>query len=227
MNLLVDHREGKVLPLLQDICETLNPPIPCEVTQLSLGDFFLISDTAGTLIERKSAPDFLSSIRSNRLWDQLLRFMKSSTLLGYTLKRKVLLIHGTFSYLESTHAFWAPLVGAYMEILFVYDIPIIFLEDDEAFTACMKILIQRESSGRNDLSPSPRWFRKHCAPDLPEMDKKRYVLASLPSVGDVLAKNLLDHFGTIAAVVNASEKQLQRVEGVGKVKAKKIHEIFH
>ncbi len=217
MKLLVDHRE-KIYSTLREMLD-----IEVDVVNLPLGDFLLVTDSEGVLIERKSIPDFVSSVRSNRLWDQLLRFMKTSELLGYTLKRKLFLLHGSFEY----ETFWSPVMGAYMEILFVYDIPILYVENDEALYHCIKILIQREILGKNDLLPGSRWFRKHFSPDLPEMDKKRYVLASLPSVGDLLAKNLLDHFGSIAAVANASEKQLQKVEGIGKVKAKKIHALFH
>lgn len=225
MNLFIDYREKKILPLLQTMCE--KNALTCSVTHLPLGDFLLAYNTTGVLVERKSVPDFVSSIRSNRLWDQLLRLMKTETLLGYSLKRKLLLIHGTFDYAEPTPVVWSQLMGAYMEILFVYDIPLILVEDDEAFHECMRILIKREQSGKNDLLPESRWFRKHLSPDLPEMDIKRYVLASLPMVGNVLAKTLLDHFGSIAAVASASEKQLQKVKGIGKAKSKKIYQIFH
>jgi DNA excision repair protein ERCC-4 len=223
MRLLVDHREPHVLRILQEMGPEL---LPLEVKQLPLGDFLLIHNRTGILIERKSVPDFLSSIRSNRLWDQLLRFMKAKNLLGYSLKRKLLPIHGTFDQYD-TATLWPQVMGAYMEILFVYDIPIILAENDDALCHCMRILIQREKQGKNDLLPKSRWFRKHFSPDLPEMDIRRYVLASLPSVGDVLAGNLLDHFGSIAAIANATEKQLQRVEGIGKAKAEKIYQIFH
>jgi Fanconi anemia group M protein len=152
--------------------------------------------------------------------------MKKSELLGYTIKRKLLILHGQFEY-EEPAQFWPQIMGAYMEVLFVYDIPIILVEDDNAFLQCMRILIQREIQGKNDLIPKSRWFRKHCSPDLPEMDIKRYILASIPSVGEILAKNLLDHFGSIKAVANASEKQLQRVKGIGKMKAQKIYNVFH
>ena len=118
-------------------------------------------------------------------------------------------------------------MGAYMEILFVYDIPLIVTEDDDSFYQCMRILIQRETKGQNDLLPQSRWFRKHLSPDLPEMDVKRYVLSSLPSIGENLAKKLLDHFGSINAVANAPENELQTVEGIGTKKAKKIYHIFH
>jgi ERCC4-type nuclease len=226
MKIFIDHRETAVIPLMEDLCSTYTPSLHSEITQLPLGDFLLVHDH-GVLIERKSAADFISSIRSNRLWDQLLRFMKAEKILEYTLKRKLLLIHGSFEHLEPDMSFWPQIMGAYMEILFVYDTPLILVGTDDQFYTCMRILINRELSGKNDQLPTPRWFRKHCSADLPEMDRKRYVLASLPSIGDVLAGNLLDHFGSLVAVVNASEKQLQRVEGIGKKKARVIYQLFH
>ncbi len=224
MKLLIDHRESKVLDAVCNICEQYQ--VVYDITQLPLGDFLLLKESTGVLIERKSTPDFLSSIRSNRLWDQLLRFMKVSTLFEHTLTRKLLIIHGTFDD-DNPAPFWPQIMGAFMEILFVYDIPLILAEDDDSFYQCMRILIQREKQGQNDLLPQSRWFRKHLSPDLPEMDIRRYVLSSLPSVGEALAKNLLDHFGSIKAVANATETQLQKVEGIGTVKAKKIYRIFH
>jgi DNA excision repair protein ERCC-4 len=225
MKFLVDHRETAVFDLVDKLCTSFEG-VTCEIIQLPLGDFFIVTADTGILIERKSISDFFSSIRSNRLWDQLLRFMKKSELQGYTIKRKLLLLHGQFE-CEDPAQFWPQIMGAYMEVLFVYDIPIIIVEDNDAFFQCMRILIQREIQGKNDSLPQSRWFRKHCSPDLPEMDIRRYVLASIPSVGEFLAKNLLDHFGSIKAVANASEKQLQRIKGVGKIKAKKIYSVFH
>ncbi|MGD2072435.1 MAG: helix-hairpin-helix domain-containing protein [Candidatus Thorarchaeota archaeon] len=226
MKIIIDHRETTVIPLMEGLCSSYDPPLHHEITQLSLGDFLLIHDHC-VLIERKSAADFISSIRSNRLWDQLLRFMKAETILQHPLKRKLLIIHGSFEQMEPGPSFWPQVMGAYMEILFVYDTPLILARTDDQFHECMRILINRELSGKNDLLPTPHWFRRHCSAHLPEMDRKRYVLSSLPSIGDVLAGNLLDHFGSLVAVVNASEKQLQRVEGIGEKKARVIYQLFH
>jgi ERCC4-type nuclease len=223
MKLFIDHRESSVLDKLCNICDQYT--IEYEITQLPLGDFLLLKNGTSILIERKSTPDFVSSIRSNRLWDQLLRFMKVSTLFDHTITRKLLIVHGSFD--GEPAPVWPQIMGAFMEILFVYDIPLIVAEDDDSFYHCMRILIQRETKGQNDLLPQSRWFRKHLSPDLPEMDVKRYVLASLPSVGEALAKKLLDHFGSIKAVASATENQLQTVEGIGTKKAKKIYRIFH
>lgn len=61
MKLLVDHRERSMLKLIEDICEDV------VVTQLPVGDYLLISESEGIIVERKTINDLLTSIRSNRL----------------------------------------------------------------------------------------------------------------------------------------------------------------
>lgn len=47
-------------------------------------------------------------------------------------------------------------------------------------------------------------------------EQQLFIIESLPNIGPVNAKNLLEHFGTVANIINASESQLQEVEGIGK-----------
>jgi len=49
----------------------------------------------------------------------------------------------------------------------------------------------------------------------------------LPFVGNKLAKNLLDHFGSVSSIANASVKELEEVKLIGEKKAKLIYQIFH
>ena len=230
MKLLVDHRERNVLKLIEDICEEV------VVTQLSVGDYLLISGSDGIVIERKTINDLFASIRSNRLWDQLLRMMKTEKVAGYSLKRRILLIHGNFqNYFESINyepdddliVYWSQLMGAYMEAIYVYNTPIIHVESDTAFKAFMRILIKRESSGKNDKLPSAKWYRKPAKADLPVKDRKNYILSSLPYIGNQLASNLLDHFYTISDIACAQVEDLQKVPKIGKKRAELIYKMFH
>lgn len=87
MRLFVDYRERGVAETIEGVCEEI------EFAQLPLGDYLIALEEGSVLVERKTATDFLSSVRSNRLWEQLLRPMKAMEVLGFPLKLRILLIH--------------------------------------------------------------------------------------------------------------------------------------
>ena len=88
--LLVDNRERHLAWLLEDICDDIR------FFQLPIGDYIVVSSYDAVIVERKTVNDFLYSIRSNRLWDQLLRMMKTDEIFGHPVKRRMLMIHGNF-----------------------------------------------------------------------------------------------------------------------------------
>jgi ERCC4-type nuclease len=230
MELFIDHRERKVAHLIDDVCSET------KIIDLPLGDYLIASENGSVIVERKSVHDFISSVRSNRLWDQLLRLMKAEEVLGYRIRRRILLIQGSVEkYLRSiarysirdTEVFWSQIMGAFLEILYVYNTPIIFIEKDEDLRPFFKTLIRREEKGLNDKLPEAKWYMKRVRSDLPTKDRKRYILSSLPFIGETLARNLLEHFGTISNVANASVDELQEVPKIGKKKAEIIYKMFH
>lgn len=229
LKILVDHGERHQAGLLEDVCEEVI------FTRLPVGDYLVASDRGAVVVERKTVSDFLSSVRSNRLWDQLLRMMKTEEILGYPVKRRILLIGGNFEdYFEALYlgserdllVHWSQLMGAYFEIVYAYNTPIIHAESDMAFKAFMRILVKRESSGLNDKLPDAKWYRRPVRADLPVKDRKKYILSSLPYIGDRLAENLLTHFKTISGVACASVEELQKVPKIGKKKAELIYRMF-
>ena len=238
MKLIIDNRESnEITNSAREIAQELG--LTCKVQQLPLGDFLIIDQNNQVIIiERKRINDFISSIRSNRLWQQLLNFMKEEKILGFPIKRHMLLLHGFCGeYLSSLpeinpngdlSSFWGQIVGSQQEILFVYNTPIVSIENDiDAFKSFLKITIKREQQGKNDKLPQGRWYRKPKRSTLPKKDQKSYVLASIPLIGDSLAKVLLEHFNTIRGIATASINSLQQVPGIGKKKAERIYAIFH
>ncbi len=213
MELLIDTRESHMADLLNEYSPQVIP--------LPIGDIFILKENEGVLLERKTPSDFISSLRSNRLWEQLLKMIKNDTIGPYKIKRRILVIHGQFDPGD------AQIFGAFLEILFVYEIPIVFVNDDRELQEFIRILIQREDKGLNDKIPQDRGYRKRFREELPEKDKKIYILASLPYIGNVLAKNLFEHFGSIVSVADASKKDLLQVKGIGEKRANLIYTMFH
>jgi ERCC4-type nuclease len=223
MKLLIDQREGDKIKSIAMGCGC-----DARVVQLPLGDFLIVKKDKAVVVERKSVSDFVSSVRSNRLWEQLLRLFKAEQIEGYQIKRKILLIHGSFNdYPLEGNKFLNSVMGAMLEAIFVYGIPIVMAEDDNALKAFLRILIQREETGQNAGLPKARWFRRPAPSELPMKDRKLYVLESLPLVGEHLSRSLLNHFGTVAKVAVATPEALMEVPDIGEKRAAMIYEVFH
>ena len=56
-------------------------------------------------------------------------------------------------------------------------------------------------------------------------EKQQFIVESLPNVSGVLARRLLEHFGSVQKVINAGEFELKQVEGIGEVKAREIRQV--
>ena len=224
MKVLVDKGELTLLRLLKKICHP-------EVIKLPVGDLTIINESGALVLERKTVPDLISSIRSNRLWSQLLRMMKTEEILGYEVKRRLLVIQGGFwEYVNASRLneerFWASTFGALFAINFEYDNPCIVCENNYAFEIFLRILLQREEKGKNDTLPKGRWQQKSVN-RLPVKDVKQYVLDAIPTIGEARAKKLLEFYGTILEVAMSDKSTLMKVPGIGRKRAEKIFEVFH
>ena len=56
-------------------------------------------------------------------------------------------------------------------------------------------------------------------------EQQEYVVSSIADIGPVTARTLLEHFGSVEAVMTADREQLAEVEGVGEVTADRIREV--
>jgi Fanconi anemia group M protein len=57
--------------------------------------------------------------------------------------------------------------------------------------------------------------------------KAEFLLEGLPGVSNRLAKALLEHFGSVKSVVNATEKELISIDGIGTGKAAQIFAVLN
>ena len=51
-------------------------------------------------------------------------------------------------------------------------------------------------------------------------------LTLVPNIGDVQAKILVQHFGNASSIFKASQQTLERIEGIGEVRAKSIKQLI-
>ena len=206
VKIVVDHRETS-----SDVVnELVRLGAEIEVKQLEVGDFIL-SDRVG--VERKTVGDFLQSLVDKRLLEQAKQ-------LGESFERPILILEGEG--LFSRRAIHPNAIrGALAALAVDFGVSILPARDEEE-TAAMLMTIARREQIEQAREVSIRGERK--ALTLPE--QQRFVVEGLPGVSAVLAKRLLEHFGTVEGVMSASERELQEVRGIGKEKAREIRKVL-
>ena len=58
-------------------------------------------------------------------------------------------------------------------------------------------------------------------------EQQQFIIEGLPNVSAVLAQRLLQHFGSVRAIANASEEDLCHIQGIGKNIASEIVKAFN
>ena len=199
-----DTREGnsKVIRHLSEM------EIDVKVQAMAVGDY-QVSDEV--VIERKTAKDFVDSIVDKRLFKQARSLMEE-------FKRPLIILEGDDLYNGMINP--NAIRGSIASIALDFGISIIPTRNAQDTAAMIKRIAIREQSGektpiqiKTDKKPVNLW------------EQQLFIIESLPNIGPVNAKNLLEHFGTVANIINASESQLQEVEGIGKKTAANIRKV--
>jgi len=101
-----------------------------------------------------------------------------------------------------------------------YGIPILHTRNPKDTAGMLIAIAKREKEAG---APKPSLHPQKPA-TLGQMQE--YVIASLPGVEKKLARALLQKFGTVAEVINATEEHLQKVEMIGPKKAAEIKKVI-
>jgi DNA excision repair protein ERCC-4 len=175
-----------------------------DVTALNVGDYDV---GAGVVVERKSVADLHGSLGSGRLWTQLYRLRGAA-------HHPYLLVEGVLD---------AGAIGAHGvrgALLAVMDSGVAVIqtrsiEDSALWLARLAARAQRQRPARGVTFPLPR---VPIAPD----EAAEMALAAIPGISSRLSRRLLRHFGSVAAIANASAQDLAAVDGIGRVRAADI-----
>jgi Fanconi anemia group M protein len=203
-----DHREqaSSVTKTLIDMGAMV------KVKQLEIGDFIISDDV---VIERKTVDDFLSSMLDGRLMGQLIKMKENYA-------SPLILVEGNqedLFVMRNIHR--NAIIGMLTSIALNYKVPVLFTRDANETADFIFVTAKREQLG-SDKDIRLRVGRK----GLTLNEQQRFVVESLPMIGPTMAKSLLNNFGSIKAIVDASEDELQEVEKMGPKKAKQILNVF-
>lgn len=177
---------------------------------MPLGDYLIGQDT---LVERKTTRDFALSVIDGRLFDQAYRLVTRAD-------NAFLVVEG-LSFQTDLQVDLNALRGALITLAQTFRLPVLRTRDqaDTAWTFA-RLFEQRQRLGSHSgplRAGSPRRLRT----------RKERVLRALPGVGVETARRLLDHFGSVRAVIAASADELQQVPGVGPKRAASLLETVH
>jgi Fanconi anemia group M protein len=207
--ILADHRE-----LASNVTRHLRQhDADIRETQLKVGDY-IVSERV--VVERKAIPDFLQSIIDQRLFRQMDELTDSY-------EKPVLILEGNPEMLFLERNMHANTVrGVLSAIAIDYRIPIIWTRNSKETAAQIYWMAYREqvqdSRGIQIRSSKRTHTLSH---------KQEFLVAGLPNISNVLSKRLLEHFGSVRDVYDATPEELMKVEGIGKEKAKKIWDLVN
>lgn len=198
-----DFRE-KGTGVLKELVELGVQPV---LENLPVADYVLSGRVA---IELKTVPDFVDSIVDGRLLEQL------RSLRQY--EAPLLVIQGQEDIYSVRNIHPNAIRGMFGAITTAYRIPILWTRNAKDTAALIAVLVKRE---QDDDTRGPA----HAKPKT-EREQQEAIVAMLPGIGPTLAKPLLEHFGTVEAVMRASKQELTQVPLIGPKKADAIRSVL-
>lgn len=165
-----------------------------ELKELKVGDYIANS----TVVERKTIPDFLSSMKNKRLTKQLEELQQY--------KNRLLIIEGFKEkdiYRESSINENA-IRGFLLSICLKHNVPIIFTKDEEDTSKFLIILAKKKET------PASLNATKKA---LNQKEQMQFILESFPGIGPKKSKLLLEKFGSLQNIFTADMLDLKKILG--------------
>ena len=213
VKIIVDHRESKEI-----IRELIKQDLDVEIKQLNTADIVLqtkdLDNNIKTIgIERKTQLDFINSIIDKRIINQLI-------VLKENFEIPLLIIEGIDNIYTLRNMHPNAIRGMLSSIAIDYQIPIIYTRGYRDTAALVHTISKRLEKSRKPIS-----LLKQRKP-LTLKEKQELIIETFPGIGPSLAKSLLKEFKTVKKIINASEKNLQKVEKLGPKKASEIKKVI-
>jgi DNA excision repair protein ERCC-4 len=197
ITITIDHRESRS-PVVAALRESTG--IATTLARLDCGDYLIDNRF---LVERKTLPDLIESIKSGRLFDQALR------LAAVQQWRPALILEGTARDIEGSGMRWEALQGALVTVSLFIGLPVLRTRSARETVNTFRFVARQGRTVASGALP-----RRGARPK-GKRALQSHILQSLPRVGAERAARLLDRFGSVEAVIRACDAELKEVEGIG------------
>ena len=178
---------------------------------LDVGDY-VCSDRVA--VERKSTADFVDSL----VGDERSIFEQVGALARYY-ARPVVVVEGEGLY-DQRDVHPNAVRGALASLAVDFGASVLHTESEADTTELLAVIAAREQElADRSISVHGGKGEKTLG------EQQEYVVSSIAEIGPVTAQSLLEAFGSVEAVLTASEDELLDVDGVGPVTAERIREV--
>ncbi len=199
------------IPLIVDANEPEDIPerlrqlgVEIEVRKIAPGDYVL-----GPIgIERKALFDFFNSMVRKRLFEQVQRLREAYP-------QPLLILEGDLAEI-STFKNPKAILGALLALEVNERVPVLTTADKDQTALLLSVLWKRQEKGVAEYG------LRHKPKTMTLGQRQRFLVEGLPSIGETLSRNLLEHFGSVRAIFDAAEAELKRVSKIGDLKAAEI-----
>jgi Fanconi anemia group M protein len=164
-------------------------------------------------VERKTVDDFARSIVDGRLFRQIAH-MRERT------ENALLVLEGDLSKPLAIDLHLHAMRGALLSVTLDWDVPLMFSTDIQDTALILWLIYNRHRTLQRDVLMRPGRKPKRLK------NRQSYMLQGLPGVGPAIARQLLERFGSVAQVMQATAQELVAIDGIGNTKAQKIREVI-
>ncbi len=175
------------------------PQVSVRTERLPVGDY-RVDDQL--LFERKTLVDLVRSIKDGRLFTQALRLVNAP-------ERGIIVLEGRSADLAKSRMSRPAIQGALTMLALEMGLPIL-RAIDPAETAGLMLIAARQRRAIATGALPRHGQRPHGKHRL-----QNHILQGLPGIGPVRAQRLIDHFGSIEAVITAPAAELAATPGIG------------
>lgn len=224
-DVIVDDRENARHPFFREYLAR-EKGLSVALRRLEAGDFHIpaTSERDAILVERKTASDLVSSIIDSRVWSQARRLAEASGELG---ARPYIVVEGSLERALRFRSVPPTAVSRALEELQVGWGIIIVPTLDEKHTAdwlALKARPRKPRATSQSRAILPLAYYKR--PRRMSVEERMlYVASSI--AGPELGRRLLERFGSLRELVNATPRMLEEVRGVGPQRAQELYLLFN
>lgn len=177
--------------------------------RLEIGDY-TIGDRI--IVERKTVQDFVDTLVERDLFGQI-RAMADAV------PRPILIIEGDADLYEARNIHPNAVRGTLAAITVGMGVTLLRTHDADDTAEMLYVLAQREAGERGERKVHPKKTLRSVR------EEQEYILSAFPNIGLRSARILLEHFGSLKAIIDAEPEELASVRGIGEKTAQGIWDL--